>query len=147
MKIRWNWGTGIFLTIVAMLSFLAFMVNKTFDYTVNVVSDDYYENGLNHTKQMKKVENSIEFHDGLNVIHTDVCTVQFPEFFNGKTIDGEILFFRPSDFTQDTSFSIQLDSNARQKFSLDPFLKGKYIVKASFNCDDTDYYLEKDIVF
>jgi hypothetical protein len=147
MKIRWNWGTGIFLTIVAMLSFLAFMVNKTFDYTINVVSNDYYENGLNHTRQMKKVENSIEFQDEFDVVHTDVCTVQFPEFFNGKTMDGKILFFRPSDFTQDTSFSIQLDSNARQKFSLDPFLKGKYIVKASFNCDGTDYYLEKDIVF
>jgi hypothetical protein len=96
---------------------------------------------------MKKVENSIEFQDEFDVVHTDVCTVQFPEFFNGKTMDGKILFFRPSDFTQDTSFSIQLDSNARQKFSLDPFLKGKYIVKASFNCDGTDYYLEKDIVF
>jgi len=147
MKIKWNWGTGIFLTIVAMLSFLAFMVNKTFDYKINVVSDDYYENGLNHSKQMKKIENSLKLDGDLTIIYTDICTVQFPTFFKNKEISGEILFFRPSDFSQDKSFEIALDSNLQQNFALDNFLKGKYIVKVNVNCDSIDYYLEKDIAF
>lgn len=147
MKIKWNWGTGIFLTILVMLGFLAFLVNKTFEYKINKVSDDYYEKGLNHTQQMNRVENTRLFSKEFDVIHTDVCTVHFPEFFKNKTINGEVLFFRPSDYSKDLSFPISLDTNCNQVFSLDNFYKGKYIVKATFDTDSIPYYLEKEIIF
>ncbi len=108
MKIKWNWGTGIFLTLVAIIGFLAFMVNKTFEYTVNKVTDDYYEEGLNHSQHMKRVENSLFMQDDFLVSHTDVCTVQFPGFFKNKIVEGDLLFFRPSDYTKDKSFEIKL---------------------------------------
>ncbi len=147
MKIKWNWGTGIFLTLVAILSFLAFMVNKTFDYTINKVTDDYYEAGLNHTEQMNRVKNSLSLQEDFTVIHTDVCTVHFPDFFKKKVVEGDLLFFRPSDYTKDQVFEIAIDTNNTQVFTLDHFLKGKYIVRASFSCDNIDYYLERDIIF
>lgn len=147
MKIKWNWGTGIFLTLVAILAFLAFMVNKSLDYKINKVSDDYYDRGLNHTEHMKKVVNGIIYQEGFKVIHTDVCTVKFPDFFKGKTVEGELLFFRPSDFEMDKSFDIKLNEEGHQIIQLDEFLKGRYIVRATFSCDSTDYFLEQDIVF
>jgi len=147
MKINWNWGTGIFLTLVTIIGFLAFMVNKTFDYTINKVTDDYYEEGLNHTQKMKRVENSLPYNDDFLVIHTDVCTVKYPEFFKNKVVDGEILFFRPSDYTKDQSFVIKIDTSSQQVFPLDGFLKGKYIVRATFSCENINYFLERDIIF
>jgi len=147
MKIKWNWGTGIFLTIVAMLSFLAFMVNKTLDYKINKVSEDYYERGLNHSEHMQKVKNSLSYQEQFDVIHTDVCTVHFPDFFSGKEMNGRVLFFRPSDYTKDTTFTIVTDTNNNQVISLEYFLKGKYIVRAEFECEGTDYFLEKEIKF
>jgi len=147
MKIKWNWGTGIFLTLVTIIGFLAFMVNKTFDYTINKVTDDYYEEGLNHTQKMKRVKNGLPYQDDFLVIHTDVCTVKYPDFFKGKKMEGDVLFFRPSDYTKDLSFEIKMDTSAQQVLLLDNFLKGRYIVRASFSCEDTKYFLERDIIF
>ncbi len=147
MKIKWNWGTGILLAILAMMAFVIFLVFKTFDYKINKVSEDYYERGLNHTEQMKRVENAMAYADEFDVIYTDNCKVKFPSYFVGKDVKGQILFFRPSDFEQDKSFDIILDNQGEQAFDLDHFLKGRYIVKATFELNSKPYYLEKEIIF
>ncbi|MCK5776801.1 MAG: FixH family protein [Bacteroidales bacterium] len=147
MKIKWNWGTGIFLTLVGIILFLAFLVSKTFEYKINKVSDDYYDKGLNHSEHMNRVENSILYNDEFQVIHTDVCTVKFPTFFIGKEIKGNILFFRPSDYERDRVFEIKLDKKGSQTIELTEFLKGRYIVRSTFTCDHIDYFLEEEIIF
>lgn len=147
MNIKWNWGTGIFIAIISMMTFVGFLVYKTFDYKINKVSDDYYERGLNHTEQMNRVENAKPFDEEFSVEYTDVCTFQLPKYFVDKELDGKILFFRPSDFSQDKSFNIDLDTNAQQVISLEHFLKGKYIIKVSFDTEGKAYYFERDIIF
>lgn len=147
MKIKWNWGTGILIAILAMMSFVGFLVFKSFDYKINKVSEDYYERGLNHTQQMKRIENSRHLESGFDVIYDQDCRVKFPDAFIGKQVSGEILFFRPADYSDDKSFDIELDTTASQRFSLSNFLKGKYIVKATFESEGVEYYFEKDIIF
>lgn len=147
MKIKWNWGTGILIAIIAMMSFVGFMVYKSTDYKINKVSDDYYERGLNHTEQMNREKNSTPYISGFEVINEHQCTVVFPAFFKNKNAQGEILFFRPSDFEQDISFDIELDTSGQQSFSFDHFKRGKYIVKATFESEGVSYYFEKDIFF
>lgn len=147
MNIKWNWGTGIFIAIVLMMSFVGLLVYKSFDYKINKVSEDYYERGLNHTEQMNRVENSKAYADEFFIDYSDVCAVQFPKYFTGKELNGEILFFRPSDYSQDKKFKIELDSNAQQVISLEYFIKGKYIVKVTFDTEGEPYYFESDIMF
>lgn len=147
MKIKWNWGTGIVIAIIAMMTFVGFMVFKSFDYKINKVSDDYYERGLNHSQQMKRIENSRPLEAGFDVIYGDDCTLIFPDAFKGKAVSGKVLFFRPSDYSDDKVFDIKLDSDLSQHFTLDNFLKGRYIVKVTFEADGVEYYFERDIIF
>ena len=147
MKIKWNWGTGIFIAIVVMMLFVGLLVFKSFGYKINKVSDDYYEKGLHHTEQMNKVKNSAALKDGFDVIYGDDCTIQFPDFFKDKEAIGTILFFRPSDYSDDRSFQIAIDSLGMQHITLDYFKKGKYIVKVNVKLDRKSYYFEKEIVF
>ena len=147
MKINWNWGTGIFITIVLMIAFLAFMVSKTFEYKINKVTEEYYEEGLKHSEQMDRLINAKAYAKEFTVTHTDVCTIHIPDFFIAKKIDGNILFFRPSDYSKDLSYTIKLDTNNNQVFTLDDFYKGKYVVKANFSYLGDDYYFENDIIF
>lgn len=147
MKIKWNWGTGIFIALIAMMAFVFFLVSKTFEYKINKVSDDYYERGLNHSEQMKRTENSRKFADEFDVVYTSNCLVQFPSFFQGKDLSGKILFFRPSDYSYDKEFDIDLNQSAQQIFSLDQFIKGRYIVKVTCESQGQNYYFEKEIIF
>ncbi len=147
MKIKWNWGTGIFLAIVAMLSFIGFLVYTSFQHQVNKVSDDYYERGLSHTDHMNILERSRKLNNEFDVIYAETCIIQYPGFFKDKNVSGNVLFFRPSDFNQDQTFAISMDSSAQQVFPLNNFLKGKYIVKVDIVTDSLAYYFEKDIIF
>jgi len=147
MNIKWNWGTGILIAIFLMMSFVGFLVYKTFDYKINKVSEDYYERGLNHSEQMKRVENSRPYAHEFKVDYTDVCTLQFPTYFIDKEVSGEVLFFRPSDYSQDKTFEIAMDTNGRQLVSLDHFYKGRYIIKVTLSLEEIPYYFESDIVF
>lgn len=147
MKIKWNWGTGIFLAIIVMMAFVILLVFKSFGYKINKVSDDYYERGLNHSEQMKRVENTRVYSHGFSVVYTDNCVVKFPDYFIGKELKGQIVFFRPSDYEYDKSFEINLDENGEQAFELDHFLKGRYIVKVTFEHESIPYYLEEEIIF
>jgi len=147
MNIKWNWGTGIFIAIILMMSFVGFLGYKTFDYKINKVADDYYERGLHHSDQMNRVENAKPFADEFSVEYTDVCTIQMPHYFLDKELDGEILFFRPSDYSQDKSFKIDLDAKGQQVISLEPFFKGRYIIKVTFDSENKSYYFESDIIF
>jgi len=52
-----------------------------------------------------------------------------------------------ADFEKDLKYDIQLDSNSNQIFELEPFYKGRYIVRATFDVDSTGYFFEKDIIF
>lgn len=147
MNIKWNWGTGIVIAIILMMSFVGFLVFKSFDYKINKVSDDYYQRGLNHSEQMNRLENSKPFVNDFSIEYTDVVSIQFPSFFTHKPIEGEILFFRPSDYSQDKKFQVELDSNARQLVSLDYFLKGRYIIRVTLDSEGIPYYFERDIIF
>jgi hypothetical protein len=147
MKIKWNWGTGILLAILAMMSFVGFMVYKSFDYKINKVSEDYYERGLNHTEQMKRIANSRPIESGFEVVYGADVMVKFPQFFKDKKTTGDILFFRPSDYSDDVSFEIELDTTLAQHFDLSHFLKGKYIVKVNCEAEGVGYYFEQDIKF
>jgi hypothetical protein len=64
----------------------------------------------------------------------------------GKRVDGSILLYRPSDYEEDKLFTIQLDSNLRQVLPATGLLKGKYIIKIDWNCDDVAYFQEKVII-
>jgi hypothetical protein len=147
MKIKWNWGTGIFLAIVAMLSFIGFLVYTSFQHEVNKVSDDYYERGLSHSEYMSIQERSRPMNAEFDIIYTDNCTIQFPQFFKDKKVSGNVLFFRPSDFNMDKTFVIEMDSSARQVITINEFLKGKYIVKVDMETDSLFYHFEQDIIF
>ena len=96
---------------------------------------------------MKRVENTSLYAQDFDVIYSDNCLLKFPDYFIGKKLEGKILFFRPSDYDYDRSFDINLDGNGEQAFELDHFIKGRYIVRVTFEHDSVPYYLEKEIIF
>lgn len=147
MNIKWNWGTGIVIAIILMMSFVGFLVFKSFGYKINKVSEDYYQRGLHHTEQMNRVENSRPYVNEFSIEYTDVVSLKFPSFFENKQVEGEILFFRPSDYAQDKKFKVELDTNMQQLISLDYFVKGRYIIKVTLDSESIPYYFERDIIF
>jgi len=96
---------------------------------LNLVHENYYVKGANHTAQMNIKKRSFKFNNSIYVqSKIDKVILFFPDRFDENIQNGKILFFRPSDNALDFSVDIQLDNSA-QKIDKKKLQKGRYIVK------------------
>jgi hypothetical protein len=73
-------------------------------------------------------------------------TVQFPADFKGKTVDGSIHIYRPSDETLDVLIPIAADTLQRVTIAMSKLSRGKYIVKVDWTSDGVAYYKETELI-
>lgn len=147
MKIKFNWGTGIFITIIVMVSWIGFLVSKSFEYKINIDSDDYYERGLDHSTQMNRIERSIPYKDDFTVEFIDeYIQINYPSFFKDESVTGELWFYRPSDFELDKKIALSNQNDNIQKVHIQHFKKGRYVLRATLNTDNLSYFFEHEIL-
>jgi hypothetical protein len=147
MNIKFNWGTGIFITIIVMVSWIGFLISKSFEYKLNMDSDDYYERGLDHSTQMERIKRSIPYKENFKVeLSDEMIIIHYPSAFKSKTISGELWFYRPSDFELDKKIAISNQDNNIQKIHIQHFRKGRYILRATLNTEDLSYFFENEFI-
>lgn len=147
MKIKFNWGTGILITIIVMISWLGFLISKAFDYKINMDSDDYYERGLVHSVQMERIQRSLPFKNDFSVEQNgEFVTIKYPHFFESKNISGELWFYRPSDYELDKKIAALNQNKNSQDIHNQHFTKGRYLVRATLQVDSLSYFFEREII-
>ncbi len=147
MRIKFNWGTGIFITIIVMISWLGFLVSKAFDYKINIDSDDYYERGLVHSIQMERIQRSLLYKNDFSVIQKgEFVTIKYPTYFEGKNMSGELWFYRPSDYELDKKITALNQNKNTQDIHNQHFTKGRFLVRATLQVDSLSYFFEQEII-
>lgn len=143
---KWNWGTGIFIFIVAFLMACIAFVIYAQSQRWSMVEDDYYPKTLRHEEKMVKMRNANGLSERLQVkFDNQFLTVQFPADFKGKTIDGSIHIYRPSDETLDVMMPIAADTSQRVTIPMSKLSRGKYIVKVDWTSEGVAYYKENEL--
>ena len=147
MRIKFNWGTGIFITIIVMISWLGFLVSKAFDYKINIDSDDYYERGLVHSIQMERIQRSLLYKNDFSVIQNgEFVTIKYPAYFEDKNMSGELWFYRPSDYELDKKITALNQNKNTQDIHNQHFTKGRFLVRATLQVDSLSYFFEQEII-
>ncbi|MEI8049377.1 MAG: FixH family protein [Bacteroidota bacterium] len=143
MKIKFNWGTGIFLFITLFLLTNAFVIYKSFQQRNDLVSEEYYPQGLEYQKQIDRFANVNALSAKIQ-INQDAqgLVISYPEDLKGKEIKGEIVFFRPSDETADLRDSIRIDTTLIQRIPVQKMIAGKYIAKFFWKMEGKEYASE-----
>ncbi len=143
---RFNFGTGIVIFMLLFMTALIAFVIFAHRQDVNLVHDNYYEKGVEHTRQMQIAERSavyygaIEINDDGNFIH-----IVFPAGLAHTMQNGNVLYFRPSDHLKDTSEPLNLKGNVfiGTKENLIP---GRYIIKITWQINGLDYEVDKPFI-
>lgn len=146
MKIKFNWGAGILLTIIVFMASMVGIIIFSMNQQVNLVSPDYYPKGVNYEEQINKSRN-------LSLLKTKVILkkedttirIIFPDDFANRTVSGNVQFYYMTDFEQDINKEIKLDKNLQQSFLLKDFKSGRYILKLDWSDGAKSYYQEIDI--
>lgn len=146
-KINWNWGTGILIVIIIFLivtiSTTVFLMNQK----VDLVSSDYYKKGIEHQKQIDKINRTNALDEKISVApEAEIIRVTFPKDFTKKNYSGDIQFYRPSDSNKDFTLKLNIDSTGQQLIPTKNIDKGYWKVILNWSQDSIDYYKENAFV-
>lgn len=146
-KSKFNWGTGILISIIIFmiitLATMIFLMNQD----VDLVESDYYAKGIDHQKQIDRVNRTNLMEDSsLIKLEGDYLRLFFPKNYKLKKVSGTIQFYRPSDSKKDITLPISLDTVAQQVIPVKLLEKGYWKVKLNWTADEVEYYKESSFV-
>lgn len=145
MKI--SWGFGITLTIIVFLLISFATIYFSFNQKVNLVRDDYYEQEVKYQQKIEIIKRTQELPEQLEIKVVDKnIYFQFPQLFNSKSIEGNILLYRPSDRDKDFLIKLDLDNNLFQSLPLNNLAPGLWKVQVDWNVEKIEYFNEKIIM-
>jgi hypothetical protein len=142
-----NWGTGIAVAFVAFAAGILTMVIISMNREVDLVSDDYYQQELQHQSHMDNTRRSNELVEQPTIsVSTGAVTLKLPRVFTSSTTAGTLMFYRPAERKKDFLVPLKLDSSNVQIVQTASLQKGLWRVKVRWTRQNETYYHEEPIM-
>ncbi len=143
-----NWGWKITIAIIVYMIGIISVVWYTMTLDVNLVSEDYYKQELAYEEQITRQKNTAALPEKPTFTFSadrKLVILTFPDGLQPE--QGTITFYRPSDFTKDRTFKIELDEHNQQGFTISGFVPGLWRIKLLWEKEGKSYYQEFSLVF
>lgn len=145
MKI--NWGTGIVLALVIMVSGMLYLVSIALRQNDDLVENDYYQKSITYQQHIDEARNNNALTEKIKFeLSPESLKLSFPKLANSQEFEGEIHFYSPVEEKRDMTVQIKLDSIYNQIVDLKSLQKGRYKLKINWKANSVAYYQEEDIM-
>ncbi len=141
-----SWGYKILILYFAFVAGILFLVVKSSDQKVDLVTTDYYDKELKYQQKIDARSNAGHLTDSIKYgLINGKMVIVFPKDFIGKKVSGHVVLYCPSDAGKDIkhNFSIQ---DEPVTFSVPGAERLEYELQLTWRSDSTDYYLEKKLI-
>ena len=149
MKNKLNWGWGIALVYIFFaVATLTFVIFSRF-HQMDLVTKEYYEEELKYEEQINRQKRTIALENGLEWEYARAAKtviLKFPHDLLEQSITGNIIFFRPSDATQDKVIPILLSEEGHQLINIAHLSAGMWRMKIFWNISEHEYYNEDILI-
>jgi hypothetical protein len=140
-----NWGYKILIVYVVFVAGIMFLVFKSSNQKMDLVTTDYYEKEL---KFQQKIDETTRV-NALSVpvecqVNNNQLVITFPKDFAGKKLTGEATLYCPSDQDQDTTKTFAITDTAVTIY-IPSLIKKEYELHLTWQANGVDYYMEKKI--
>ena len=147
---KFNWGTGIVVTIIAFIAFIMyFVITMSTDntYSHDLVTDKYYQEELNYQQEIDAEKNAKSLKEKVTIEkNSKGLKINFPENFIPKNIKGKVFLYRPSNKQLDFEIPISISKS----YLLVPeqrLVDGRWNMKIFWKYKNTDYLIKKELVY
>lgn len=147
---KWNWGTGL---VVGMLAFMIFILQYVIRVQVNPDYDnelqlkDYYQEEVNIDKNHRAQQNANELGSAFSIAkNQDGIVISFPETMEKSQVVGQVKFYRPSNQKLDTQVTISLKDSYEMLLPKEQLQSGKWEISVSFSYQGKEYLKKIEIV-
>ncbi len=139
-----NWGYSITFSFIAFGLFIGYMAVVSFQQSIDLVAEDYYQQEIAYQDHIDKVENTQGLSEKIVVKqYQNHLSITFPEAV--KNISGQVVLFRPSDASLDKTFAVKPDAQNTQMIPTAILEKGMYKLKVDWNNGIKEFYTEETI--
>lgn len=146
MKIKFNWGTGIVLAFLIMISGIIYLVSIAVQQDFDLVDKDYYQKSVNYQQHIAKIRNTEALPEKIRFEQTsDTLKMTFPNLGNVQEYSGEIHFYSPVAEKRDTTLAVKPNAGFVQSIDLKKLKPGRFMVKIDWSANQVDYYQENEI--
>ena len=147
---KFNWGTGIVVTIIAFIAFIMyFVITMSTDntYSHDLVTDKYYQEELNYQQEIDAEKNAKSLKEKVTIEkNSKGLKINFPENFIPKNIKGKVFLYRPSNKQLDFEIPISISKS----YLLVPeqrLVDGRWNMKIFWKHKNTNYLIKKELVY
>ena len=140
-----NWGVKVTIAFVLFAGFILYMVVRSFQQNIDLVSDTYYLEEINYQDRIDQKANLTALGEKamISQVSSDNVLIEFPTAHADAT--GQIHFYHVSRDIFDKRFQVETDSLARQSVGVGKLVAGRYRVKLSWTAVGKDYHQESEI--
>jgi hypothetical protein len=145
--IKFNWGTGIFISIVTFMIITVILTIIFMNQRVDLVTNDYYEKTLTYQDQIdtykrtERLKETVSFNYAGNQIN-----LSFPDSFLQQVNNGKLYFYRPSDSRKDFAIPIRLNERGSQSFNTTKIEKGYWKIEIQWTMNNQNYLMRKSVL-
>lgn len=144
MKMKFNWGTGIFIVLtvffLGIITFFIFIKNLD----INLVEDNYYDKELAYQEKIDRMSNTAALPEKIKLIKSDkMLVIKFPENGTELPVTGNIHFYRPSNPDKDFKVDLSLTKTFHQAINVGDLDPGRWIIKIDWEMEGKGYYFEE----
>ena len=144
---KFNWGTGIVLAFLIMISGMIYLVSIALQQNDDLVEHDYYQKSMTYQQHIERVKNTEALPEKIRFVQTtDSLTLIFPRLGTVQEYSGQIHFYSPVEEKRDLTLAVNLNSVYSQIIDLKSLSKGRYEVKVDWSAKGAAYYQEEEIV-
>lgn len=145
---KFNWGTGIVVAIIAFMSFILYLVitmSTGAAYKHDLVTEKYYQKEIGFQNEITAQENAFALEEKITIgRENDGIRIIFPSFFNPNEIKGKVFLYRPSNKQLDFEIPISISKT----YLLVPdnsLLDGRWNMNIAFTYNEKEYLVKKEI--
>jgi hypothetical protein len=146
MKAPIKFLQGVIIAIVTPIILLTIFIIFSNKNTFGMVEKDYYQKELDYQMQIDRANRTSQLSEDVVFIYNEsVIVLEFPKMFDHRNINGELLFYRPSDTSKDFKLNIDLNKDSKQYIDIAELIRGAWTIKVNWNNQEDEYYSEKQI--
>ncbi|MFH2036367.1 MAG: FixH family protein [Candidatus Zixiibacteriota bacterium] len=147
-KNKSKWGMGIYAFYGSFIIFILVLVLYVSIQDFQMVEDNYYEKDLAYQNQIDKIGRAGQLEKDVEIgfsADNQRLKLTFP-VLDPQPIEGQIVFYRPSNSRYDVAVPIKVDSLGNQEIEISNLIRGNWQLKISWMVDSVEYYSQSRII-
>ena len=141
-----NWGYKILIVYAVFFSGILFLVVKSSEQKVDMVTTDYYDKELKYQQQIDAMSNVDQLSDTVKYeMNGSNLAIIFPKDFLGKKVTGNAVLYCPSDEDKDMTHQFS-STDTTIFFPVRKTGRLEYELQLSWQSGGKNYYFKKKLL-